>query len=337
MRKTLICVSLLILALMLGSISIVNGNLAYEDFTTYTEVEPDNHIQKTATHIDFLAYRNTDAYVYQDKGVDHFGDFEHLIDAKFPASADEASMGNVWAVTKDVDDFRGLYDASKTALAIRFYYSSVLGWRIDLFEIHAGSIYGYWGVNGYAGSANAWYYLKITKSGIVFSVKIYSDSVRTDLLATFSWSLQEDHRFQYIFASQTWDEDQSLKIDLDVENLSIGEMFSITFYNNAGGMLKVNGTTVSNGTSKIYELNELIELSALVQNSSYRFQNFTWNSNYNETNPHNLTIVSDLTLWCYFDKPSTFTIGLGSGFILAFILSIALLVVGALAISRRRS
>jgi len=56
--------------------------VAYEDFTTYTEVDPGANITKTATKVSWndLA-TGSESYICDDKGVDHFsGDFEHLLE-----------------------------------------------------------------------------------------------------------------------------------------------------------------------------------------------------------------------------------------------------------------
>ena len=541
----------LLILLMINSLcffpsQIVNASPIYEDFTTYTEVEPDNRIQKTATHIDHLAKRDEDSYLYKDKGVDHFGNFEHLVDVKLVDSVEGGSLGCVWALTNDLDDMYALRIGGKTAVWVNTYYTIAWPCRIQLREEYGSS--------GYSDDSieliiNTMYYLKIAKSGISLTCTIYESAAdrsnNVNIKDTLTLVLHADHSFRYVFGCNTFNSGDYAGLNNDIENLDLQEAFTVTFYNNTGGILKVNGTTISNETSKEYDLNEVIELGALPINSSYRFQNFTyyptdqyfttyqevdpnehifksanrvtftelnrdedayvykdygishfqdfthdfdfritnesdvsegsqgicagwllsndlddingllnannisifitfdtlnihdnnyvrlselyngiwyydptpkvfvmnttyyvrvvksgtsliagfysssvlrdagdgedgdienlslnlhndhffryvgvswscddnsptlWLSgyvenldlhfpNYSKTNPHNLTITSDLTLWCYFDKPSTFGIGLGSGFILAFILSMAL-IIGVVAISRRKS
>ena len=78
----------------------------------------------------------------------------------------------------------------------------------------------------------------------------------------------------------------------------------VTFYNNTGGILRVNNVTTANGTVTWYDNQTIIELVAIVEgNLTYGFGNFTWDSTYNISNPYNYTVifgVSNLTLWCYF-------------------------------------
>lgn len=347
-KKPLFLLVLLIISfLCFFPIQTVNGVPLYEDFTTYTEVEPDDRIQKTTNHIDIHTERNEDSYLYKDYGVNHFTDFTH--DVNFYINSvgiGQRPIVLVWLLSNDLDDYYGLITNSKTAIGVRFYSRTDANYyRILLTESYGGT--EYWNLfedspdeDGY----DTWFYLKIMKSATSLKCGIYSTAELRDAgdatdgdIGNLSLTLQADHNFRYVFGCNTWnDGNADWDLDADIENLDLQEKWTVTFYNNIGGILKVNGTTISNGTSKAYYRNEVIELGALPLNSSYTFQNFTWNSNYNETNPHNLTITSDLTLWCYFDKPSTFSIGLGSGFILAFILSMAL-IIGVVAISRRRS
>jgi len=87
-----------------------------EDFTTYTEVDSNDHIAVTANHIDFDAYANEDAYLYDDKGVDYFGDFEHRIDIKPVSYSDNDIQVNVMLLSNDIDDAYGLHFYNKNSV-----------------------------------------------------------------------------------------------------------------------------------------------------------------------------------------------------------------------------
>ena len=54
--------------------------MAIEDFSTYTETDPNSKIAVTSSKIDVSAIdRGDNAYVYDDKGSNFFdGDFEFL-------------------------------------------------------------------------------------------------------------------------------------------------------------------------------------------------------------------------------------------------------------------
>jgi len=78
---------------------------------------------------------------------------------------------------------------------------------------------------------------------------------------------------------------------------------TVTFYFYEGGQLQVDGDLVANGTESEYANGTIIGLAALPSNSSYVFYSFLWDSDTNGSNPYNLTITSDLTVWCIFDVP----------------------------------
>lgn len=78
--------------------------------------------------------------------------------------------------------------------------------------------------------------------------------------------------------------------------------FSVTFQFNTGGQFRVNNVTVTNGTKYIYENTTVLELVAVVVNSSYVFLSFNWTSGSSVSNPHNYTVTSNMTIWCYFDS-----------------------------------
>jgi len=204
----------------MGSVqyTITVGN--YEDFTTYTEVDPNSHIGLAgANHVDHYALRNEDAYLYKDKGVDYFGNFEHLVDVRSDF-LQSGCLGAVWALTNDVDDMQGLTVGSKTFVVVYFYRQDVNDYRMYLFEGYGGSTYQ---SSPFACALNTWYYLKIAKSGTSITCKIYSDVARTSLLNTLSLTLHADHKFRYIFGCNGWNTGHNLAANNDIENLVLQE------------------------------------------------------------------------------------------------------------------
>jgi len=63
----------------------------------------------------------------------------------------------------------------------------------------------------------------MVKSGTSLTVYIYSDSARTNLLATLSLTLHGDWSFRYIFACSTYNSGGSYYGDCDIENLDLQE------------------------------------------------------------------------------------------------------------------
>jgi len=118
--------------------------------------------------------------------------------------------------------------------------------------------------------------------------------------------------------------------------------YNITFYFNEGGILRVDNMTITNSSSQSYFNGSIIELVAIAEgNLTYGFNNFTWNSNSNVSNPYDLTITSDLTVWCYFgnitngiDTNGSFTTGFLFAFMVGSIMVIPVIGV-VLVVSRR--
>ena len=88
--------------------------MVYEDFTAFTEVDPNSRFVATASRITFTGLqRDETAYVYKDKGVDFFdGDFEHQFNVHITAGsgASPNALNEVWALGNVLDDRKGIQD-----------------------------------------------------------------------------------------------------------------------------------------------------------------------------------------------------------------------------------
>jgi len=193
--------------------------LALEDFTTYTETDPNNHITVTANKlvVDGMS-QNEDVYVYADKGESHFGaSFEHTLKHTGRGGNDR---GMYWAVSNVVDDYAYWGNQDSQALGIEFWGS---------YKTH--TLYGFeenseddsWGVWAPTDGTPTYITIKRT-SETVLQELLYSDSDRTSLEDTLAVSVVDGRRFRYVFgcvsnntgSSKTW-------IDFDVENLDLNE------------------------------------------------------------------------------------------------------------------
>jgi hypothetical protein len=114
-----------------------------EDLTTYTEVDPGTYISKTADRVTVTSItRAVDAYIYKDKGVNHFnGNFEHH------AKACITSVGGVagdlvffWMLANAIEDYIGLKAANESFLA---WYTWDFGSskQMALAELDSGTLY----------------------------------------------------------------------------------------------------------------------------------------------------------------------------------------------------
>jgi hypothetical protein len=202
----------------MSKISIIRASPTFEDFTAYTKVDPNNHISTTATHIDFLGYRDESAYLYADKGINHFGTvWEHRICIR--------AIGNYfygiavcWALANLVGDLKGIKDAHGEELVVDLVRSADGNLYIRLYEEWQGSEQE----RLYVASFDTAYYLIINRNGTALSCKIYGDSSRTDLLSALSLTLnvsQPSHR--YIYASQTYNSGDGYVIYVGIDSLEL--------------------------------------------------------------------------------------------------------------------
>lgn len=300
-KKVLFLLILMLCGIFLTQIPFVSATPVYEDFTDgWIEKDDNNHIDFTAHHIDFACYRDEDAWLYKDRGVDHFGDFEHLVDVK-PVEIAVSDCGIVWCLSNDIDDLMGLRTGGKTAVALLFYAVTVeylTEVRLYLEEEYGGSPYNDYSVV----TEGTQYYLTINKVGTTIFCEIYTDSSRENLHDNITRTLHGDHKFRYIFACNTLNTGTAKDGDIDIDNLFLRKKVSITFRFNDGGEFRVDCTTVINGSENEYWNNTVLALSALPQNSSIVFVSFNWTGGSSTTNPYNLTITGNWTIWCYFDS-----------------------------------
>lgn len=199
----------------------------YEDFETYTQVEPDDRIQTTATHVDILAKRSVseDAYLYKDKGVGHFtGDFEHKIDIKTVDSSGDGSLCSTWMLSNALSNEWGQRTVGNKFFGVNFY-------RCDLCDPPTKRLrLVYWDgstynkdIANFSFDYGTMYYLTIDRTGTTLTCKIYSNSARTTLLDTLTLTVGTD-AFQYVYAGCNIDTgDLFGDTNVDIENLDLQE------------------------------------------------------------------------------------------------------------------
>jgi len=216
-----------------------------EDFTTYTEVDPNSHILVGTNHVDFDAWQNEDAYVYKDKGIDHFGDFRHKIDVRIVAAADMGGTGALWLLSNDIDDFNGLCEASKSFLYLLANHNlGAAHSQLVLTECNNGVRYY---SDFYDIDYSTWYYLIIKKVGTDFTCEIYSNSARTNLLATLTRPLHANLRYRYVFVANTYNASVAgIYIFTDIENLRLKEAGGLSIIYKLAGVIAGITTVTGN-------------------------------------------------------------------------------------------
>lgn len=306
-------VSLFFVFLLLGfvmffEISFVKASPMYEDFTKYEEQDSNNHIDFTANHIDFVHQYDEEAWLYDDKDTDHFGDFDHKIDVK-SVSAVNYGMLPFWMLSNDVDSYLDLKGASKTVVMLDLYRTGAGAYGAELREAYGGN--EYYDIDYVTLTQGIQYYVRIKKSGISLTVDFYTSSANCDgevgSVLQLSLTLQTDHKFQYIFSAPSCRGDSSAyPHEGDVDNLDLQEPIYVymDLYFMEGGQFRLDNATFVNGTQYEYENETVVgwEFLAVPFNVSWLFLNFTWDGSYNSTNPYdfNATLYGNLSVWCVF-------------------------------------
>jgi len=174
--------------------------MAVEDFTTYTEVDPNDHITVTASKVTWTNLnRDEDAYVYKDMGVDHFdGDFEHLLEMQLDSTGGSYNIpALVWGVSNDIDDIESWTSGLLCRQALNANDPTE---RCAIDEKEGGVS------DQVSIAASTPYYLKIKRDesagtyGTLYCY-IYTDADRTNLHATLSISLTVKGDYRYLYAA----------------------------------------------------------------------------------------------------------------------------------------
>lgn len=178
--------------------------MAYEIFTDYPEVDPNNHLSQTATRATFTGLLRAEvAYCYKGKGVDHFVDFEHKLDVNIASATEDWAFIYFWALWNDLGAVTPLDTAEKTGIQMAAIRHSDDSLYFTLREVDAGTVYSDNTYGTVVLNYGTTYYLTIERSGATFTCKIYGDSARTDLKDTLSLTLQTETKFKYIYATQS--------------------------------------------------------------------------------------------------------------------------------------
>lgn len=166
--------------------------MAYEDFTGYSEVDPNNRFSQTTTRNTWAGLTGDEtAYVYKDYTADHFGDFEHAIDTFLDAATGDGETYSTYAGTWAVSNSSTSPYASQNSLFVTWL--NFWGLQIRLTNRTNWSNT----TDTYAASLDTAYYLTIERATTALTCKIYSDSARTNLLDTLSVACNET-TYQYL-------------------------------------------------------------------------------------------------------------------------------------------
>jgi hypothetical protein len=196
-----------------------------EDFTTYTEVDPNSKISVTSSKVEFDDLSTgTTAYVRKSFGAEHFGDFEHLLEFGKPDSpVGKYHSGLYWAVADDYPTKQSMYDNDNGILIYTWAQGDNL-WFIDAENSTS---------DGSNITRQITYYLTVERSGTTAICKIYTDSERTNLHDTLSVTCTTT-KYEYVYAPANYGHD-SYSIYGYVANLDLQEVAEKTSSDSGSG------------------------------------------------------------------------------------------------------
>lgn len=291
----------------------VVANPTVEDFTTYTEVDPNNHVTiNNSTQLNFTAWVNEDAYVYKDSEIDsHYVDFSHKVDLLHGTeNHGVAELGGFWALTNDINDLKGLETGGKNFLAA---YIKENGGAYDLYiqERYGGASH----TDFYSGIAiSTWYYLLIERSSTTFTCKIYSsDALRaaggTADIDTLAITLQSAVAYRYAFAGISYNNALPDYVEMHIRNLDFQYDYEYTFYGlfdettgDPTGAVNVTAHFQAGAEPEIFEVNGNFAYGSYIKPIHFLF---------NLTNDREYWLSDDedtATIYIFDDSTTTYTI-----------------------------
>ncbi len=195
--------------------------MPYEDFTAYTEYDPDGLVAVSTNLIDADgADTENDPYVYRDFGADHFGaEWEHDVKVTAVSRLQQASS-LFWGVANGVGPLGDWGNAVGQALGAYVYPQGWpdYNWAINLRDFETADADRFED----DGHAQTTYYCTVNRLGeTALQLRIYSDAERTVLLDTLAVTVTSGRRYRYAYGLNTaW---STKSVSVDVENLDLHE------------------------------------------------------------------------------------------------------------------
>ena len=163
--------------------------MAYEDLTTYTEVDPDSKITLTSTTITFSQLaRLNNAYVYKDCGANQLSNFKVELEIKF-TNWEQWARCVFFGVSDVIDNAANWADGIKADL----YLGSDSNPYIYFYN-------GNTTVNSDSISLSVKYYITIERVGGTATLYIYTDSDKTNLFDSIQLTDCGTDKWRYFYA-----------------------------------------------------------------------------------------------------------------------------------------
>ncbi len=265
--------------------SIPGGNV---NLTTFTENDPTSKIVVTSDCLTYSSIdtRVTNAYIYKDYTA--LTNFTHTLDGKVSSSATYSGETIIWGASDTPADtyedwqngiYLGFYRGGDSAVVLK------LGQVLNQSWAHLDT-----SVNLTIGTR---YYIKVIKSGLTVTAKIYLDSAMTNLKDTLiaNLTIPDSMRYLYAFSTRTITSPPGKYMSGDVCHLNSGEAIvtpGVEFvknvdYNAAGQITRID---FGNGNTTTYSYDpQTLRLTRLMtydlQLTTLQDLNYTYDSSGN--------------------------------------------------------
>ena len=279
--------------ILIISILLFYGNICsatYEDLSTYSEVDPNNRWEQTTTRNTGTSVpRDEESFVYKDYTIDHFGDFEHLLDINASYGGSDGSRVFVWMLANDVDD----YIDQTNAIAVNVYANTENSLCIYIYDKYSGNqdsctIVGW----------NTTWYLTINRTGTTLNCTIYDDSDRTSQFDHLT-IVCNNSAYRYAYVGSSWNSGDVMPMTVYCENFDLQEAavgtpdpinlaytrgntwVNWTWDDGSGNVTDSNNVSI-NGTWHNGTTNNFYNHTGLSSGDYSEIIVYAWNSTYNE-------------------------------------------------------
>ena len=192
--------------------------MAVEDFTGYTETDPNSDIVVTSGKVAVTTMSQAhDSYVYDDKGASHFGaTWEHKFKL-VTSAAGFSTYAGTWAISNVINDCKYWYDNSSQAFFC--YMTDSPGPTSYLIrDAETGN------EDVYTSSQPETRYWTVERTGeTTLEARIYSDEARLTLLDTLAVTVTSGRKHRYVFPCVSWNSGSGGDWSFDVEDLDLQE------------------------------------------------------------------------------------------------------------------
>ena len=204
--------------------------MALERFTTYTELDENDHIEVSNFLLDVNGITTSeDAWVYKDMGAAHFGEtFEHDVKVTIRTS-DLESICVLWAVSNVVEDRYYWYENASQAVCLFCNYLTVdRGYRFILKNEETGAVDVT--ADKFISLDTPYYLVPKRTSDTSTSCLIYLDAAKTNLLDTLTVAITAGRTYEHIFACNSSNDGTGKAFSCDIENLNLNEPTPIPIF-----------------------------------------------------------------------------------------------------------